>query len=127
MKVLVATKETQGRRANDFCWAHEGELVMYPSECSREEVDGRCGCRRAMAGTRSLKSTTTMKVAETDFTVADLEVEVRAALDKGGWLGFGGDRMVDAMMADMWQVVRFAAKLPVGMVVERRGAFQVRK
>ena len=52
MKVLVGTKETQGQRSNDFSWAEDGELVMFGSECDREDVDGTCGCRRAMSGLR---------------------------------------------------------------------------
>ena len=29
MKVLTATGQTQGWRDNDFCWAVEGELVLF--------------------------------------------------------------------------------------------------
>jgi hypothetical protein len=37
MKVLVATDQTRGWRANDFCWTVEGELVFFPPlECARE-------------------------------------------------------------------------------------------
>ena len=67
MKILVATKEGQGQRKNDFCWAEEGEVVKFPSECDRETVDGRCGCRRSMSGANSLKGTKTMKVVEFDI------------------------------------------------------------
>ena len=40
MRFLVATKETQGQRKNDFSHAREGELVKFGFECDGEEVDG---------------------------------------------------------------------------------------
>jgi hypothetical protein len=64
MKVLVATEETQGRRPNDFCFTEEGELVLFGSECSRETIDGPCGCRRSLVGVRSGMATTTVRVVE---------------------------------------------------------------
>ena len=56
MKMLVATKETQGKRRNDFCWATEGELVRFAFQCDGEAVDGRCGCRRSFCGLDSHKA-----------------------------------------------------------------------
>ena len=29
MKILVATKETQGKRKNDFCFCNAGDIVMF--------------------------------------------------------------------------------------------------
>jgi hypothetical protein len=34
MKVLISTDQTQGWRANDFCWTVEGELVFFPPPSS---------------------------------------------------------------------------------------------
>ncbi|OGV70911.1 MAG: hypothetical protein A2283_22065 [Lentisphaerae bacterium RIFOXYA12_FULL_48_11] len=62
MKVLVATRRTQGRRDNDFNFCEEGELLIYGSECDAEAVDGHCGCRRALVGMTSGKATTTFLV-----------------------------------------------------------------
>ena len=41
MLFLVGTKETQGKRKNDFSWTTDGEPVMYGSECDGEKVDGK--------------------------------------------------------------------------------------
>jgi hypothetical protein len=65
MKVLTATSQTQGWRDDDFCWAVEGELVLFPPiECGHGFIDDHCGCRRSMAGLTSRLSTTTIKVAD---------------------------------------------------------------
>ena len=40
MKILVATKETQGNRKNDFCFCDEEEIVKAGMECDGESVDG---------------------------------------------------------------------------------------
>ena len=70
MKILVATKETQGFRDSDFSWAREGELVRFDSECDRDKnrIDGGCGCRRSMVGLETGRATTTFKVVEMDIT-----------------------------------------------------------
>ena len=58
MKVLVSTHETQGERASDFCWVPDGELVGFAFECDtdRDDIDGGCGCRRAMSGLAAMGS-----------------------------------------------------------------------
>jgi len=52
VRVLVASKETQGQRANDYCCVPHGELVMFGSGCDRDQgdPDGPCGCLRGMIG-----------------------------------------------------------------------------
>ncbi len=55
MKILVATAETQGQRATDFCDCDEGELV-FPSLIGDSHV---------LTGMRSLKTTTTFRVLDT--------------------------------------------------------------
>ena len=64
MKVLVGTKDTQGKRKNDFSFTDEGELVTFGTECDREAVDGHCGCKRSLVGMKTRKGTTTFKVVE---------------------------------------------------------------
>lgn len=65
MKVMVATREGQGLRKNDFCHADDGEPVGFPTlECGGERVDGSCGCRRSMVGLKSGKGTTTFRVVD---------------------------------------------------------------
>ncbi len=130
MKVLVATKEKQGFRKNDFMFAEEGELVRSGSECDGETVDGHCGCRRCMSGVKSLKSTTTVKVVDqSDMSPELLRQEVRASLERGGWL-----TLMDKKEADEWvesesaELQRLAGQFETGTVLEKRGdAFQVRR
>ena len=89
MKVFAATKETQGKRGNDFCYVPEDELVVFPIfECYGELIDGACGCKRAMTGLETGKSTTTFKVVEVDFSKEEfekmiLDFYVKSGLKKG--------------------------------------------
>ena len=81
MKVLAATRQTQGWRDNDFCSTVEGELVFFaPFECSRGFVDDDCGCRRSMAGLVRHRATTTIKVIERE----DLDPETYFVLIADG-------------------------------------------
>lgn len=123
MKVLIATKEGQGKRPNDFFWASEGELVTFPSiECDREAVDGHCGCRRSMAGMTSLKATTTFKVVELPMTGDDLKSALRQELEDGGWLKLmGPDKSTKLIDSTAARLCRVASSLPVGVPLERRG------
>ena len=74
MKVLIATKETQGRRKSDFSHTTDGELVTFGFECDRDRnnIDGGCGCRRTMVGIKSGRGTTTFMVSELDITRDEL-------------------------------------------------------
>jgi len=88
VKVLVATAETQGKRANDYIWATPGELVFFGVVCDSDEgnPDGKCGCDRSMSGMDSLKSTTTVRVMErSDVNPELLRLAIRQALVKGQW------------------------------------------
>lgn len=132
MKVLVATEETQGRRGNDFCHVPEGELVMDGgSECSREGIDGRCGCRRSFVGLKSHKATTTARVVNVVLTDRDrpgetdedvLERMVRESLKDAGWLGIvGEDEDAKLVQGTVGSILRVAAVFEPGTVVEQRG------
>lgn len=120
MRVLVATRLTQGTRKNDFFWALEGELVGFAFECDREEVDGACGCKRALGGFESHKATTTVRVIERpDLTIAKLAEAKAASLIAGGW---GEIPDVDKLaLAEAHEIARIAKFYPVGAVLERRG------
>ncbi len=129
MKVLVATKETQGWRKNDFSWADEGELVKQGSECDGEAVDGACGCRRAMVGVKTGKATTTMKVVEMDITREAFTETIRQSQKAGGWYD-----EKDVEGAEVWvkeiadEMIRLAEYFKLGSIVEKRGAkFQTRE
>ena len=122
-RVLVATREKQGQRKNDFCWATEGELVTFSMECDGETVDGGCGCRRSFSGVESLLATTTAKVVETrGMSKASLADILAASLDKAGW-----GKLMSKDAVDGWarknagELLRIAARFREGDVVEKRG------
>lgn len=86
MKVLVATKETQGQRPGmDFCFCREGELVTPGTQCSTGRWDDGCGCRRAWCGLETLRTTTTAKVSEIDLTPYELTAIATASAQRAGW------------------------------------------
>ena len=129
-RVLIATKETQGRRSNDFFWAQEGELVTFPAMVcdGEEEVDDACGCRRSMTGVHSLKSTTTVQVIYLPNGLERLRLDLRSYWERSGW-----GRLLDAatitdmIEADAAELIRIASSFPVRTILEIRGdVFQVR-
>ncbi len=120
MKILVATEETQGRRQNDFCWAEEGEIVTFGSECADETVDGSCGCRRALRGVRSRKATTTFVVVERPgIGPGDLARIVAESLVSGGWYP-GVEQAHPAAAQDALRLASIALTYAEGTVLERR-------
>lgn len=129
MKVLVATKATQGQRKNDFGNAEEGELVGFGSECDDEAVDGRCGCRRAMVGLGSRKATTTFMVVERpDLDLEGLITAVHQSLIAGGWTTAGDPEGLAWAKDDAKQLADLATYFPLGSILEKRGKnLQTRK
>ncbi|HET6437411.1 MAG TPA: hypothetical protein VFG59_05080 [Anaeromyxobacter sp.] len=120
MKILVATAETQGQRTNDFCWAEQGEIVTFGSECAYEAVDGPCGCRRALRGVRTRKATTTFRVVErSEISPGDLARFVAESLVAGGWYRALGDALA-AATEDALRLGAIALAYPEGSVLERR-------
>jgi hypothetical protein len=124
MKLLTATSRTQGRRASDFTWCVEGELVTtFVLVCGRDEregPDGGCGCGRAFGGLNSHKSTTTAIVRDLDFTRRDVEIAVRAFREHAGWAALAGgetDRFVSDEVSD---IIEAAEAYLVGEVLEIR-------
>lgn len=130
MKVLVATKETQGNRKNDFSWATEGELVNFPSlVCDRESVDGKCGCKRSMCGVESLKATTTIRVSDEDMSEADLKEALLKMLKKSGWAKhMKKAELESSITADATELIKLANSFHIDDVLEIRGSkFSCRK
>jgi hypothetical protein len=90
VKLLAATAETQGERANDFAWCIPGEVVVpvpVNEICDRDREDpgGGCGCGRSFAGLSSHKATTTAIVRDIDgYTFEDLLDAVRASRHQAG-------------------------------------------
>lgn len=123
MKILVATRETQGQRGNDFCWCNEGELVAFSTfECDREKVDGSCGCKRSMVGMSSSKATTTMKVVTSILSPTDLKEILRDTLRKGGWLTNMPESEIEEWVErDSKKLLGLTSVFQVDDIVERRG------
>ena len=122
MKILVATKATQGKRTNDFSFATEGELVMIPvMECDGEAVDGHCGCRRAMAGMESHSATTTVKVVERDLTPRQLELLIRKSWQQAGWAKLVEARIEGYARDEAQRLIRMAQAMRLHWVYGRRG------
>lgn len=120
MKILVASSLSQGQRKNDFIWADEGEFVTFPSECSREKVDGKCGCKRSMAGIDTRKATTTMKIIETSLTVPELVAKFAASDLKAGWYSTMEEAIEENQMM-VNELLKLADKFEVNDILERRG------
>ena len=71
MLVLVATTETQGDRADDFCRTVEGELVQLPADPAD----------RSFVGLASRRSTTTCVVTDIDVDEEMLRAAVGDSFD----------------------------------------------
>ncbi|MBY3553715.1 DUF7715 family protein [Modestobacter lapidis] len=124
MKLLTATRETQGERPGDFCRTVDGELVLLGFVCATDEKnpDGGCGCGRAFSGMSSLQPTTTAKVLDLDLTVDDVRLAVEAHLIAAGT---GPDVLGDAEFVEyreetLEDTLFFAQPWAVGTVVGRR-------
>ena len=119
MKILVATKEGQGVRKNDFSHAEEGEPVQFAFRCDGETVDGPCGCARSMGGMNSHKATTIFKAAETDIAPeAYLDLFVKFYVE--GWKQTPEEALKMAK-DETEELLRLAEYFPEGMILERRG------
>ena len=122
MKILVATKETQGKRKNDFCWCEEGEFLIHSMECDGEGVDGHCGCKRSLCSIKTGTATTTMKVIESDLKKDGLVRQVIKHLEVAGWAALlGKEKTMDLAVEEVMENMRMAMPFKVGNVVERRG------
>ena len=123
MKLLTATRERQGERDGDFCFAVEGELVLLGFVCATDQADpdGGCGCGRAFSGMSSMRATTTALVRELDITYDDLRMAVEAHLVTAG-MGpdlLGADEFAELLEETLEDTVHFARFWPAGAVVGR--------
>lgn len=86
MKLLVATRLTQGQRKNDFAFTRDGEIIYQGTRCTHGSTDDACGCHRSLTGAESLKSTTTMEVlSDPSFTTEKWTQRVAESLRLAGW------------------------------------------
>jgi len=129
MKLLTATSETQGQRPNDFMWCAEGEIVKFGTECDGEEVDGSCGCRRSMAGVKSNRATTTMKVVQVEMTKEELVNALRENYKSAGWYDLMDPAVAeDNILKEAEDLILLSESFPEGAIIEKRGdKFQVRR
>ena len=125
MKILVCTTETLGQRSNDFCSVPEGEVLYFGFECDGEDIDGSCGCRRALCGIDSHTATSVMKVVESDMTKDEIEAKIIAFYHNDWKMSLDdASECATENIADMLYV---ASAFPVGSIIEKRGdQFQTR-
>jgi hypothetical protein len=124
MKLLTATRERQGERDGDFCFAVEGELVLLGFVCATDEAnpDGGCGCGRAFSGMSSMRATTTALVRDLDVSLDDVRLAVEGYYVAAG-MGpdeIGRVEFAEMAAATVEEMVDIAPWLPAGAVVGRR-------
>ncbi len=117
MKILVATKETQGQRANDYSFVPEREIVGFGHTHDGELVDAPCGCQRAFTGTATDAATTTVKVIDSESTPEEFIDDIVAA---NAEFIFSTDAE-EAFRQEALELLQTADHFPVGAILERRG------
>lgn len=123
MKVLVATRDSQGFRANDFCHSNNGEILVPGFVCCKDaaNADGVCGCNRSLIGIDSGRATTTIKVVETSLSEAELLDELGEGVKKMGL------RSAGFLKAELRRWLRVAGRYAEGEVLEYRSGALLRR
>jgi len=118
IKMLVSTKETQRQRTSDFCFVQEGELLRFTFECDRdrEDIDGKCGCKRCMSGIENKKSTTTFKVVEVNYTFDELYSMYWKSNQESGF-----NTSYDEIKEEVNEINRIASFFNINDIIEKRG------
>ena len=120
MKVLVATRATQGARRGDYDHCVSGELVWMLQPCpeSLRNPGGLCGCGRSFSGMSSHRSTTTALIRDVPgLTRGAYEAALRASFDAQGWCPCCCARPVPDVVEEL---IAVAADWPAGAVLGRR-------
>ena len=118
MRVLVATRRSQGDHPGDYCFTFEGELVtpLLP-DCS---APGRCGCHRGFDGLESDRATTTALIVDrADLTPARVLVLLEEARQRACIVA--DDARVPTAVEQFDEIVRLTTGFPVGAIVRRDG------
>lgn len=121
MKILVATKQTQGTRKNDFCFVPEDEIVIFSVECASDggNPDGACGCLRSMCGISCRKATTTMKVVDLPgMTVTQFGSMLRKFYEEAFKINIGDAEAQE----DARELQKIAIAHRIGTILEKRGS-----
>ena len=120
MKLLAATRQTQGDRSNDFAWVPDGEYLVMGFVCDtdRGDPDGGCGCGRAFEGLTSLKSITTAQVIEAPISHDEFVSAIIESMTRAGWNGMDDFHRICEERAD--EIEALVEELPVGTIVGRR-------
>lgn len=122
MRVLIATRRTQGAMPGDYCWTLDGELVTPVSQACGEPDS--CGCGRGFPGLASARATTTAMVVERPgLDEEGLHDAVEDSLERDGWLAHLDDDEIDELVGDHLEAIhRVCAHFEVGAVVGRRSS-----
>jgi hypothetical protein len=125
MRVLVATRSTQGEYEGDYSSALDGELVRLPFvECSRPQA---CGCGRGFAGITSHRATTTAEVVDRPELTPAIYAEVLwdDFAEQCRAIGISDpstDGELRALAADDVGLLELiASEFPLGAIVRRDG------
>jgi hypothetical protein len=87
LKVLVATRQSQGKVDTDFCFCREGELLRFPALYD-SDIRHSNGDDITMVGCRSSKSTTTFKVIVARYaTKQEYANLIMRSYQADGWIG----------------------------------------
>jgi hypothetical protein len=117
MKVLIATAESQGQAANDYCWTVEDELVRLV-DCP----DDLCRCS-AFGGIESHKASTTALVVErADLDPSTLVQVFRQDLENQGYAEYLSEaELNETILGELADLVVMLRDVAPGAVVERWG------
>ncbi len=127
MKILIGTKETQGKRKNDFSFTNDREILRFGFECDGERVDGRCGCKRSMVGVVTHKATTTIRVEDVELNEDQLSDILFQSMKDAGWITEKNESSEKLIKEQIEDIKNVANSFPAGAVIERRGrAFAMR-
>jgi hypothetical protein len=125
MKILVATKKTQGQRKSDFCHTIEGEMVIHASVCNKDRnvknPDGGCGCNRSLVGVITHKATTTVEVADWSISKNQFIRDYIATLQDAGFYEAVKDKQqIGYIKIVAHDLLNNADRFEVGDVLEYR-------